>query len=45
MEIGRVLETAHTAWYSTEAISRGIDMWADNILGLYNGEYKNIVGD
>ena len=45
IEIGRVLETAHTAWYSTEAISRGIDMWADNILGLYSGEYKNIVGD
>lgn len=45
IEKGRVLETAHTAWYSTEAISRGMDMWADNILGLYNGEYKNIVGD
>lgn len=31
MEHGRVLQTYHTAWYSDEVMTRGTQMWVDNI--------------
>ena len=45
LETGRVIETGHTAWYSTEAIARGIDQWVDNIVGLATGNYQNLIGE
>ena len=44
IEPGRVFETSHTAWYSTEAIARGTQMWVDNIIGLLQGKPVNVVG-
>ncbi|HYH04505.1 MAG TPA: NAD(P)-dependent oxidoreductase [Bacillota bacterium] len=44
IETGRIIETGHTAWYSTEAIARGIDQWVDNIVGLATGNYQNLIG-
>ncbi len=43
IEKGRIIETAHTAWYSTEAMARGVDQWVENIIGLATGNYKNII--
>jgi lactate dehydrogenase-like 2-hydroxyacid dehydrogenase len=34
LDYGRVLQTGHTAWYSTEAIERGTDKWVKNIIGM-----------
>jgi phosphoglycerate dehydrogenase-like enzyme len=34
IEPGRILQTAHTGWYSTEALGRGLDAWVKNILEL-----------
>lgn len=34
IEPGRILQTGHTAWYSTEAIQRGTEAWVNNIVGL-----------
>lgn len=43
LEPGRVLQTSHTAWYSTEAIKRGTNAWVENLVGLATGNYENIV--
>jgi lactate dehydrogenase-like 2-hydroxyacid dehydrogenase len=42
-EKGRVIETGHTAWYSTEAVERGTGAWVENIAGLCTGNPANIV--
>jgi phosphoglycerate dehydrogenase-like enzyme len=34
VEHGRILQSAHTAWYSDEAIARGTQGWVDNLLKL-----------
>ncbi|RKZ27463.1 hypothetical protein DRQ20_00410 [bacterium] len=39
----RIILTAHTAWYSEEALSRGTEMWVENIIGLATGNPKNII--
>lgn len=31
IEAGRILQTAHTAWYSDDAIEKGTQAWVDNI--------------
>jgi len=31
LEPGRILQTAHTAWYSEEALEKGTATWVDNI--------------
>ena len=43
LEEGRILQTGHTAWYSTEAIARGTENWVDNIIALGLNEPKNII--
>lgn len=43
IEPGRVFQTSHTAWYSTEAIARGTHIWVENIIGLLQGKPVNIV--
>lgn len=43
IEKGRIIETGHTAWYSTEAINRGTDTWVENIAGLCCGNPVNLV--
>lgn len=37
LDFGRIFQTGHTAWYSTEAIERGTDMWVKNIIALADG--------
>lgn len=34
VEHGRILQSAHTAWYSDEAIARGTQGWVDNLAAL-----------
>lgn len=34
VEHGRILQSAHTAWYSDEAIARGTQAWVDNLVDL-----------
>jgi phosphoglycerate dehydrogenase-like enzyme len=34
MEPGRILQSAHTAWYSNEAMARGTQGWVDNLVAL-----------
>ncbi len=43
VEPGRIFQTGHTAWYSTEAIKRGTEAWVENIISLSINEPKNIV--
>jgi lactate dehydrogenase-like 2-hydroxyacid dehydrogenase len=43
VENGRIIETAHTAWYSTQAIKNGMNIFTDNIAGLCSGKAKNII--
>ena len=40
---GRILETGHTAWYSNEALERGLETWVDNVVALARGRGRNIV--
>ena len=40
---GRILETGHTAWYSDEAIERGVDCWVENVVALAAGSPRNLV--
>lgn len=40
---GRIIETGHTAWYSQEALDRGLDAWVDNVTGLAQGRPRNLV--
>ncbi|MCK4257710.1 MAG: hypothetical protein KAX49_01960 [Halanaerobiales bacterium] len=42
IDYGRIFQTGHTAWYSTEAIERGTDDWVNNIVALANGEARNV---
>ncbi len=34
VELGRIVQTGHTAWYSNEAMERGTEMWIDNLVDL-----------
>jgi phosphoglycerate dehydrogenase-like enzyme len=34
VEHGRILQSAHTAWYSNEAMARGTQAWVDNLVTL-----------
>jgi phosphoglycerate dehydrogenase-like enzyme len=34
VEIGRILQTGHTAWYSDEAMARGTEAWVNNLVDL-----------
>jgi phosphoglycerate dehydrogenase-like enzyme len=40
---GRILETGHTAWYSNEALERGLETWVDNVVALARGRARNLV--
>ena len=40
---GRIIETGHTAWYSDEALQRGLDAWVDNVIRLATGRPRNLV--
>ncbi|MDQ3708804.1 MAG: 2-hydroxyacid dehydrogenase [Actinomycetota bacterium] len=41
---GRLVETGHTAWYSQEALDRGLDTWVDNVVALARGRPRNVIG-
>jgi lactate dehydrogenase-like 2-hydroxyacid dehydrogenase len=43
LEPGRLLQSCHTAWYSTEAIARGTDGWVKNIIALGEGCPQHLV--
>jgi len=43
IEPGRILQTAHTAWYSNEALARGTEEWVNNIVALAINKPKNVV--
>lgn len=46
LDYGRILQTGHTAWYSTEAIERGTSQWAKNVIGMAGvktGSHANIL--
>lgn len=40
---GRIVESGHTAWYSDEALARGLDDWVENIVALVRGRARNVV--
>lgn len=40
---GRVIESGHTAWYSDEALARGLEEWVENIVSLVVGRPRNLV--
>ena len=40
---GRVVESGHTAWYSDEALARGLEEWVENIVALVEGRPRNLV--
>jgi phosphoglycerate dehydrogenase-like enzyme len=37
VEHGRILQSAHTAWYSDEAMTRGTQAWVDALVSLAQG--------
>jgi phosphoglycerate dehydrogenase-like enzyme len=37
IESGRILQTGHTAWYSDEAVARGMQAWTDALVALARG--------
>ncbi len=41
---GRIVETGHTAWYSQEALDRGVDDWVSNVAALVANRSRNTVG-
>ena len=43
LDFGRILQTGHTAWYSTEAIERGTSQWVKNIIGLSGPSPINLI--
>jgi len=43
LDYGRILQTGHTAWYSTEAIERGTSQWVENIIGLSGSSPINLI--
>ena len=44
-DFGRILMTGHTAWYSTEAITRGAECWVDNMVALALDRPQNLFSD
>jgi phosphoglycerate dehydrogenase-like enzyme len=40
---GRIIESGHTAWYSDEALARGLENWVENIIALVEGRPRNLV--
>ncbi len=40
---GRIIQTGHTAWYSSEVITRGYEGWVNNMIGLCTGQPVNLV--
>jgi len=40
---GRIVETGHTAWYSQEALDRGLDTWVDNVVALADDSPRNTI--
>lgn len=40
---GRIVESGHTAWYSDEALARGLDEWVENVVALVQGRPRNLV--
>ena len=40
---GRIVESGHTAWYSDEALARGLAEWVENIVALVEGRARNLV--
>jgi phosphoglycerate dehydrogenase-like enzyme len=40
---GRIIESGHTAWYSDEALARGLEDWVENIVALVEGRPRNLV--
>ena len=42
IEEGRIVESGHTAWYSDEAIERGLEEWVANIVALADGRPASI---
>ncbi|QYR22460.1 hypothetical protein KZ483_05650 [Paenibacillus sp. sptzw28] len=40
---GRILQTGHTAWYSSEVIDRGYDTWVDHVVDLLTGNTNHTV--
>ncbi|MCM1988989.1 D-isomer specific 2-hydroxyacid dehydrogenase family protein [Oceanirhabdus seepicola] len=44
-DYGRVYQTGHTAWYSTEAIERGTEEWTNNIVALAKGINRNLFNE
>lgn len=43
IDFGRIVETNHTAWYSTETIRRGTKSWVDNFLSLIADKPRNLI--
>ena len=42
---GRIVESGHTAWYSNEALARGLEDWVENVVALVRGTPRNLVAD
>jgi lactate dehydrogenase-like 2-hydroxyacid dehydrogenase len=42
-DYGRVLETGHSAWYSTEALDLGLEEWTNNIYAMAMNQPENIL--
>lgn len=42
---GRIVESGHTAWYSDEALARGLEDWVENVVALVRGTPRNLVAD
>jgi len=43
LEEGRIVETGHTAWYSQEALDRGLQTWVENVAAFAHGAPENVV--
>lgn len=43
LEPGRVIMTAHTAWYTTESIKKGTEDWVDCIIAASAGQPINLI--
>jgi lactate dehydrogenase-like 2-hydroxyacid dehydrogenase len=38
VELGRIVQTGHTAWYSNEAMERGTEAWINNLIDLVRNQ-------
>jgi lactate dehydrogenase-like 2-hydroxyacid dehydrogenase len=38
VELGRIVQTGHTAWYSNEAMERGTEAWINNLVDLVRNQ-------